>query len=70
MKAVGVTLIVAGILMMVFRQVGFTQEKKIVDAGPIQISRKEDKTISWPVYAGGLAVVAGVVVLMVSRKKM
>ncbi len=70
MKAVGVTLIVAGILMMVFRQVGFTQEKKIVDAGPIQISRKEDKTISWPVYAGGLAVVAGVVVLMVGRKKM
>ena len=70
MKAVGVTLIVAGILMMVFRQMGFTQEKKIVDAGPIQISRKEDKTISWPVYAGGLAVVAGVVVLMVSRKKM
>ena len=70
MKAVGITLIVAGILMMVFRQVGFTQEKKIVDAGPIQISRKEDKTISWPVYAGGLAVVAGVVVLMVGRKKM
>jgi len=70
MKALGIILIVGGILMMVFRQIGFTQEKKIVDAGPIQISRKEDKTIAWPVYAGGLAVVAGVVVLLVGRKKL
>jgi len=69
MKAVGVILMVAGILMMIFRQVGFTQDKKIVDAGPIQISRKEAKTITWPVYAGGLAVVAGVAVLLVGRKK-
>ena len=70
MKVLGIILIVSGILMMIFRQIGFTQEKKIVDAGPIQISRKEDKTIGWPVYAGGIAVVAGVVVLVAGNKKL
>jgi len=69
MKAFGIILIVAGILMMIFRNVSFTQEKKVVDAGPIQISRKEDKTMGWPMYAGGIAVAAGVVVLLVGNKK-
>ena len=69
MKALGIVLIVAGILMMVFRSINFTQEKKVVDAGPIQIERKEDKTIGWPVYAGGIAVVAGIVVLLTDRKR-
>ena len=69
MKAFGIVLIIAGILMMVFREVSFTQEKKVVDAGPIQINRKEDKTIGWPIYAGGIAVIAGVAVLLVSNKK-
>jgi len=69
MKALGIILIVAGILMMVFRSISFTQEKKVVDAGPIQIERKEDKTIGWPVYAGGIAVVAGIVILLASPKR-
>jgi hypothetical protein len=69
MKVFGIVLIVAGILMMIFRNVSFTQEKKIVDAGPIQISKKEDRTLGWPVYAGGIAVGAGVLVLLAARKK-
>jgi len=69
MKALGIILIVAGILMMIFREISFTTTKKVVDAGPIQIDKKEDKTVGWPVYAGGVAVVAGIVILLVDRKK-
>jgi hypothetical protein len=69
MKAAGIILIVAGILMYVFGKVSFTKEKKVVDIGPVEINKQEKKTFDWPDYAGGIAVVAGVVVLLASRKK-
>ena len=69
MKALGIILIIAGILMMVFREINFTTTKKVVDAGPIQIDKKENNTIGWPIYAGGIAVVAGIVVLLTDKKR-
>lgn len=69
MKVFGIILIVAGILMLIFRGFSFTKEKNILDAGPIQLNAKEKKKVSWPMYAGGIAVAAGVVVVLAGRKK-
>ncbi len=69
MKVLGVILIVAGILMFVFRNISFTQEKKVVDLGPVQVNRKEEKTIGWPIYAGAIAVVAGIALIAIDRKQ-
>jgi len=69
MKVLGSILIVVGILMFVFGNVSFTREKKVVDIGPIEINKKEKKTIAWPNYAGGITVLAGVVILLVGYKK-
>ena len=69
MKILGSILIVVGILMLVFGNVSFTREKKVIDIGPVEINKKEKKTIAWPNYAGGLAVLAGVVILVAGYKK-
>lgn len=69
MKPVAIILIVAGIAMFLFRTISFTQEKKVVDIGPVEINKKEKKTVGWPAYAGGVAVLAGVVLLLADRKK-
>ena len=69
MKPLGIILIIAGILMLVFRGFSFTKEKKVVDIGPLEINKKEKQSVGWPVYAGGLALVAGVLVLVVGNKK-
>ncbi|HKC37265.1 MAG TPA: hypothetical protein VKB95_14415 [Chitinophagaceae bacterium] len=69
MKVLGSILIVVGILMFVFGNVSFTREKKVVDIGPIEINKKEKKTIAWPNYAGGITVLAGVVILLLGYKK-
>ncbi|MBC7850029.1 MAG: hypothetical protein H7Y31_09835 [Chitinophagaceae bacterium] len=69
MKVLGTILIVAGILMLVFRNISFTKEEKVVDLGPVEINKKEKKTLDWPNYAGGIAVVAGVVLLVTSKRK-
>ena len=44
MKVVGIILIIAGILMLVFRGFSFTEEKKVVDVGPLEINKKEKKS--------------------------
>lgn len=69
MKLVGIILIVAGILMFIFRSISFTREEKVVDVGPLEVNKKENKTIGWPVYAGAIAVVAGIVLVITDRKK-
>lgn len=69
MKPLGIVLIIAGILMFVFGKLSYTKEKKVVDIGPVQINAQEKKTLDWPDYAGGIALLAGVVVLIADRKK-
>lgn len=62
-------MIAAGILMLIFRGFSFTKEKEILDVGPIELNAKEKKNVSWPMYAGGIAVLAGVVILVAGKKK-
>jgi len=69
MKILGVVLIIVGILMFVFGNVSFTHKEKVLDAGPVEINKKEKKTIAWPNYAGGIALAAGVIVLIASSNK-
>ena len=68
MKAVGIVLIIIGIVMMVFRSFNFTSEKKVADVGPLEINKQENHTVNWPLYAGIVVTVAGVVVLLVGNK--
>jgi hypothetical protein len=69
MKAIGILLIIAGVVMFIFRGFNFTKEKKIVDIGPVEINKQEKKTVAWPMWAGGIAIAAGAVVLLAARKE-
>ncbi len=69
MKVTAIILIAGGILMLLFRGFSFTQEKKLVDIGPLQINTKEKKSFDWPVYAGAIALGAGIFILVAQNKK-
>lgn len=69
MKAFGIVLIVIGIAMIVFRGFPVSTEKKVVDIGPLEVNKKENKWIGWPTYAGGVIAVIGVVVLVSGKKR-
>jgi hypothetical protein len=68
MKAAGIVLIAVGILMLIFRGFSFTKEKNVVDIGPLEVNKKEKKSVGWPVYVGGIAVAAGVVLVLSGKK--
>ncbi len=68
MKILGLILIVAGILMFIFPEFNYTEREKLVKIGRVEITKNENKTINWPVYAGAAAVIAGVILLVAGKR--
>jgi hypothetical protein len=69
MKTVGIILIVAGILMMVFRGFYYTKKEKVVDIGVLEINKKEKKAVDWPIYAGAIIIASGALILVAAGRK-
>jgi hypothetical protein len=69
MKTLGIIIIIAGLLMFIFPRFAYTNEEKVADAASVEINKKEDKTINWPAYSAGIAVIAGVIVLLAEKRK-
>ncbi|SHN32292.1 hypothetical protein SAMN04488057_12023 [Cyclobacterium lianum] len=69
MKIIGIILIVAGIVMFLVTGISYTTEETVIDAGPIEVNAESEESVNWPPYAGGIAVIAGFVLLAVGRKK-
>lgn len=67
-KTIGVLLLAVGLIMLIWTGFSYTQREKVVDAGPVHISADKQKTVSWPPYAGGILVVAGVILLVANRR--
>lgn len=68
-RTLGIVLIVVGIAMLIWTGFTYTKKEKIVDAGPIQISADKEKSVNWPPYAGGIILVAGVIVFATSKNR-
>lgn len=68
-RTVGIVLICVGIAMLIWTGFSYTKTEKIIDAGPIQISADKQKDVNWPPYVGGIILIAGVIVLVTSKKK-
>ena len=69
MKIIGLILIVAGFAMLLLKSFNYTKKEKLVDAGPLEISTNERKTITWPVYSGVIIIVTGIALVILGRKK-
>jgi uncharacterized membrane protein len=67
-KTVGIILIVLGIVLLIWTGFTYTKKEKVIDAGPIQVSADKEKSVNWPPYVGGIVLIAGVAVLVGSRK--
>lgn len=65
----GIVLIVVGAIGLAYGGISFTSEKHVAEIGPIEASVEEQETIPVPPIAGGVAVLAGIGVLLVGRKE-
>ncbi|MFZ5551082.1 MAG: hypothetical protein ACOZJX_20470 [Pseudomonadota bacterium] len=68
-KLLGIVLIVAGVLGLVYGSFSYTKENHEAKIGPITLSVKEKETVNVPMWAGIAAVAAGVVLLRIGGKR-
>jgi hypothetical protein len=60
MKALGVVLVVVGLVALVYGGISWTRKDTIVDAGPVEITRDKTEGVSVPPVAGALPLIAGI----------
>jgi uncharacterized membrane protein len=68
MKAIGIVLIVLGILSLMYQGFTYTTHKKVLDVGPIQATKEEHHSVPLPPILGAIALIGGVVILVSDRK--
>ena len=66
---IGLLLIALGIAAFTFQGITQTTREKVVDLGPIQVTTEKSRRIPLPPIVGGIALVGGIVLLIVSTKK-
>lgn len=65
---VGIVLIVLGVIALAYQGITYTRTEKVVDLGPLKVEAQREKTIPLPPVLGGVAVAAGVVLLIVGSR--
>jgi UDP-N-acetylmuramyl pentapeptide phosphotransferase/UDP-N-acetylglucosamine-1-phosphate transferase len=65
---VGVLLIVAGLAALTWPVISYTRTEKVVDLGPIEVTADRERRVPVPPLVGGLAVAAGLILVVSSRR--
>ena len=67
-RIVGLVLVIIGLISLMLGGISWTREKTIVDIGPIQARSQERETIPLPPILGGVALVAGALLLFIPSR--
>jgi hypothetical protein len=68
MKNLGIVLIVIGLVLLIIRGFSYTEKEEVLDIGRLELNKEETETVSWPMYVGGIAVIAGLVLVLSGGK--
>ena len=69
MKALGVVLIVLGLIGLAYGGIRWTESDKVVDIGPDEVTREERKSIPFPPIAGAVSLIAGVALMVAGGRR-
>lgn len=65
----GILLIALGIVALGYQGITYTSRENVVDIGPLKMTAETEKTLPLPPIVGAVALVGGIVLLVVGRKK-
>jgi hypothetical protein len=66
---VGVLLIVLGLGALAYQRINYTTRETIIDVGPVHATERH-RTLPLPPVVGALAVLGGVVLLIVGKRRL
>ena len=64
----GIVLIAVGALMLAYQGITYTTKDKVVDLGPLEVTKENKETIPLPPVFGVVSLVAGIAIVAVGRK--
>lgn len=68
-RMVGIVLIAAGVLALVYHGFSYTKESHEAKIGPLELSVRNKETVDVPTWAGVAAVIAGAACLLMGGRK-
>jgi uncharacterized membrane protein len=68
-KLLGIVLLAAGTLALIYRGFSYTSDKHTAQIGSLDFSIKEKKRLELPVWAGVVAIAAGTALLILPGKR-
>lgn len=68
-KTLGIVLIVAGLIGLVWGGFTYTTKETVLDMGPIHATRDKTHNVPLPPIAGALALLGGVALLVTAGRK-
>ena len=66
---IGLLLIVGGLAVLLMGGFSYNKSEKVLDVGPLEATVQTKERVPLPPIAGGLAMAAGVALLLVGSKK-
>lgn len=67
-KTLSVVLIVIGIIMLTYTGFNYVSREKVVDLGPIEISKETNHPVKWSPIIGSILLLGGIVLLIRDKK--
>jgi Na+/H+ antiporter NhaC len=67
-KLIGIVLLVAGALGLVYGGFSYTRDTTVVKVGPLELNAKKTETVNVPLWAGVGAMVVGGLLLVMGRR--
>jgi len=65
----GALLLIAGLVGLASPMISYTKTEKVVDIGPVEVTAEREKHVPLPPVVGGLAAIAGLVIIVAGSRK-
>ncbi len=66
---IAIILIAIGIVAFGYQGINFTTRENIINLGPLEMTEEKTRTLPLPPIVGAVALVGGIVLLIMGRKK-
>lgn len=69
LSMIGALLVVAGVIALAIGRFSYTTEEKVLEVGPLVATADEEHTIHIPDVAGIAAIIAGIALVVIGRRR-
>jgi uncharacterized membrane protein len=66
---IGILLIIMGIVTLAYQGFTYTKHEQIAQIGDVQITADTQKTVYFPPLLGGLSLAAGIILVVIGRRR-